>query len=502
MIFPPKTHRRSAILAAVCGAALLSGCSLESLEALYERPTVTLPASYPAHRPDVANAEIPGLVMISTSDPTSPPEAAVQPLPEGEIASTIQSTPWCTEFPDPVLRRLVAAALERNHDLKLAAARVEEARALHGVQSASRLPTLALEATTTHPARKNDTAHQAGINLAAYELDFFGKARSLSEAALHEYLATEQAQRAARISVVAEVVRSYVLERAADARVALARRVIASRAEAVVLLTRRVAAGVSSQLELEQARSLVGSAETDLIEQQLIHARAGNALALLTGDRDAEGAQEAPPFVSSAFGAEWGVTRAGLPSELLTARPDIVAAEQRLQAANAQIGAARAAFFPSIRLTGMGGVASGDLGKLFTLDSAAWQFVPQISLPIFDGGRNQSNLDLALARENQAVIEYERTIQTAFREVSDALAGQAFLDREIAARIAMHEVETRRRSMTMNRYQAGAVGYLEVLDVERSLFAADQALLDAKRARLENAATLYRALGGCPSVSG
>ncbi|PGH56220.1 multidrug transporter permease [Azospirillum palustre] len=481
MTAPSKTHRRAATLAAVCAVALVSGCSLAPL---YERPAAPIPTGYPvaAQSPDTRSAN--------------------QPAPGGEAASVLRSTAWCTQFPDPVLRRLVASALAHNRDLKLAAARVVEARALHGIQSASRLPTVALEGTTTHPARNNESAHQVGVTLAAYELDFFGKAQSLSDAALHEYLATEQAQRAARISVVAEVVRGYVLERAAVARVELARRAAASRTAAVGLLTRRVAAGVSSPLELEQARSLVGAADTDLIEQQLVHARAGHALALLTGYGDRTGTEDAPPFTAAAFGAGWGVARAGLPSELLTARPDILAAEQRLQAANAQIGAARAAFFPSIRLTGMGGVASGQLNSLFTPGSGALQVVPQVSLPIFDGGRNQASLDLARARESSAVIEYERAIQTAFREVSDALAGQASLERDVAARTALREVEARRRTMTMNRYLAGAVGYLEVLDVERSLFAADQALLDAKRARLENAASLYRALGGCPAVSG
>lgn len=481
MTAPSKTHRRAATLAAVCAVALVSGCSLAPL---YERPAAPIPTGYPvaAQSPDTRSAN--------------------QPAPGGEAASVLRSTAWCTQFPDPALRRLVATALAHNRDLKLAAARVVEARALHGIQSASRQPTVALEGTTTHPARNNESAHQVGLTLAAYELDFFGKAQSLSDAALHEYLATEQAQRAARISVVAEVVRGYVLERAAAARVELARRAVASRTAAVGLLTRRVAAGVSSPLELEQARSLVGAADTDLIEQQLVHARAGHALALLTGYADRTGTEDAPPFTASAFGAGWGVARAGLPSELLTARPDILAAEQRLQAANAQIGAARAAFFPSIRLTAMGGVASGQLNSLFTPGSGALQVVPQVSLPIFDGGRNQASLDLARARESSAVIEYERAIQTAFREVSDALAGQASLERDVAARTALREVEARRRTMTMNRYLAGAVGYLEVLDVERSLFAADQALLDARRARLENAASLYRALGGCPAVSG
>ena len=266
MIAPSKSYRRPATFAAVCVIALLSGCSLAPL---YERPAAPIPASYP----------------VST---TSLPN---QPAQENEAASAIRSTAWCTQFPDPVLRRLVVAALEHNRNLKLAAARVVEARALHGVQSASRLPTVALEATTTHPARNNESAHQAGVTLAAYELDFFGKAQSLSDAALHEYLATELAQRAARISVVAEVVRGYVLERAAAARVELAQRAVASRTAAVALLTRRVAA------------------DTDLIEQQLVHARADHALALLTGYGERTGTKDAPPFTSPAFGAGWGVAR-------------------------------------------------------------------------------------------------------------------------------------------------------------------------------------------------
>lgn len=465
MIAPFKT------LASVCGAALMAGCSLAPL---YERPAAPIPTLYPASAPPV--------------------EAAKPP--------TVENAPWRRQFPDSRLRRLITAALERNRDLKLAAARVEEARALRGLQSADRLPTITAEGTTTHPSQDNQSAHQVGVALSAYELDLFGKTKSLSDAALHELLATEHAQRAATISVVAEVARGYIVERTAAARVALAQKAIASRQAAVALLIRRAEAGVSSPLEVQQARTLVGAAETDLIEQQLTQARAGHALALLTGHAPTdEESRAAPPPGVSPLGTGWPAPRAGLPSDLLTARPDIIAAEQRLMAANAQIGAARAAFFPSIRLTALGGVASNDLNALFSVGSGAWQFAPQVSLPLFDGGRNRSNLELAQAREVIAVVEYERTIQTAFREVSDALAGQTLLERDVATRAALRDVEANRQTLTMKRYLAGAVGYLEVLDAERGRFAAEQALLDAQRARLENLVALYRALGGNPSSS-
>ncbi|BAI75421.1 multidrug resistance outer membrane protein (plasmid) [Azospirillum sp. B510] len=470
-----KAHRRPALLASLCGAALLAGCSLAPP---YERPAAPIPASYPAP------VTLPG-----------PPRNAA---------------PWCARQPDPRLERLIAAALEHNRDLRLAVARVAEARAQSGFQSATRRPAVSLEATSTNPPQDNDSAQQLGLALSSYELDFFDKAKNLSDAALHELLATEQAQRTARVSLIAEVARAYVTERAADARATIARRAIASRKAGVALLDRRLAAGASSPLEVQQARTLVASAEADLIEQELTRERAANQLALLTGysggGAGGDDARTAPAFGTAAFAAGWGPLQPGLPSELLTKRPDIMAAEQRLMAANAQIGAARAAFFPSIRLTTMAGLASNELHSLFRVGSGAWQFVPQISIPLFDGGRNQANLDLAKARESIAVVEYERTIQTAFREVADALAGQTMLERDAAARRTMRELEGKRHALTMKRYLAGAVGYLEVLDAERGLFAADQALIDAQRGRLENAVALYRALGGfgegCRQASG
>lgn len=460
-----------ALLAALGAALFLTGCSLEPP---YGRPAAPIPDHYPD---------------------------AARPTADGATTAR-RATPWCAGFPDPRIGRLVAVALDHNRDVKLAAARVEEARALYGVQSSARLPTISAEASSTSPPRGNETAQQIGLALAAYELDFFGKMKNLSDAALHEYMATEQARRTARLSVTAEVIRAYVRELADTARVALARRVIVSRKAGSALMDRRRAAGVSSPLEVRQVRSLVAAAESDLVEQELALARARNALALLTGYADPDppvsGTTSGTTSGFAAFEAGWGGVEAGLPSELLTARPDIMAAEQRLMAANAGIGAVRAAFFPSIRLTAAGGLASEELRSLFRIGSGALQVGPQISLPLFDGGRNQANLDLARARESVAVIDYERAIQIAFREVSDALAGQSLLDRDVQGRMAMRDLEEERRTLAMKRYLAGAVGYLDVLDADRGLFDAERGVLEARRARLENAVGLFRALGGCP----
>jgi len=450
--------RRIGFMFAVGLGLGLGGCSLVPP---YDRPPAPVPARYPA---DVADAGAAGPRDLS----------------------------WRGYFPDPHLQQLIATALANNRDIKAAALRVEEARALYGVQAGARLPALDLGATGTWPrAAAGNYAFQAGPTVPAFELDFFGKVKSLSGAALHDYLGTEAARRAAEVSLIAEVARIHVRSRAAAIRAMLARQALDSRTAAVALLARRVRAGLSSQLDLRQAQTLIGVAESELAEQQLAQARAANALALLIDYADMPATAAEPELMD-----RWGTVPAGLPSALLAARPDILAAEERLKAANMRIGAARAAFFPAITLTTMGGLAAGGFGKLFSPGSAAWQFSPQLTLPIFDGGRNEANLDLAKVRRELAVTEYEKTIQVAFREVADALAGQALLERDLAARIDTRDTEAQRLELTRRRYLAGTIGYLDVLDAERSLFAAEQNLVEARRARLENAVDLYRALGG------
>lgn len=457
--------RRSTVLTLAGLAVLAAGCSLAPS---YETPPLPVPAQYPGASTPATGAD--------------------------------NTTAWCPAVPDPALKRLIGVALAGNRDLRIAAVRIEEARAAYGVQRSSRLPPVSLEGATTLPAVGSQESHQLGVSLPAYEIDFFGKVKNLSEAALQEYLATEQARSAARIALVAEVARGYVVERTALARIALANRVLASRSQATDVLKRRVEAGLSSPLDLEQARVLVAAARSDLNEQTLAEARARNALALLTGYADAQAVDAVARPSAAPLNDDWGRPRAGMPSELLALRPDIVAAEHRLKAANAQIGVARAAFFPSIRLTAQGGFNSTELASLLTAGSLAGQLGPQVSLPIFDGGRNEANLDLARTRETLAVAEYERTVQQAFREVADALSGLALLDRDVADRRATLDTEARRLTLTTKRYHAGAVGHLDVVDAERGVFAAEQALLESRRARLENTIGFYRALGGCGAV--
>lgn len=437
-----------------------------------------------------------GLSGCSLVPPYDPPPAPIPARYPDDAAdgnpAQARDLAWRGYFRDPYLQQLISAALAHNRDIKAAALRVEEARALYAVQAGARVPAVDLGATGTWPrAAAGAYAFQAGPTVPAFELDFFGKVKSLSDAALHDYLGSEAARRAAEVSLIAEVARVHVRNRAAEARAVLARQALDSRTAAVALLTRRVRGGLSSALDLRQAETLIGVAESELAEQQLVRARTGNALALLIDHAD----MPVPP-AEPGLTDQWGALRAGLPSTLLTARPDILAAEERLKAANMRIGAARAAFFPAITLTTMGGLATSDVGKLFAAGSAAWQFSPQLTLPIFDGGRNDANLDLARIRKELAVTDYEKTIQVAFREVADALAGQALLERDLAARIDTRDAEAQRLELTKRRYLAGTIGYLDVLDAERSLFAAEQNLVEARRARLENAVDLYRALGG------
>ncbi len=459
----PGRPRRLGTLAAVCSlAAIVAGCSLVPP---YLRPPAPVPVAYPA--------------------------ATNEGPPAGRVAPPSRDLAWRSFFTDPALRHLISTALANNRDLLMASARVREARALYRVQSAAGLPAVDAKLTAMVPrAAAGDYGNQAGLSVRSYELDFFGKVESLSSAALHDYLDTAQARRTAQLGLVAEVARMHVLERSAAARVTLAERTLRSRRATVMLVARRVDAGLSSPLDLRQAESLIAPTEADLVEQRLARLRAGHALELLMGYADPV------PEIRPPLNDDWGRLQAGLPSDLLTARPDIMAAEERLKAANARIGAARAAFFPSVELTTMGGVASSTVGRLFGPGSAAWQFVPTITLPIFDGGRNEANLDLAQARRDAALADYEKTIQVAFREVSDALAGQVLLERDLRARQDARDGEADRLALTSKRYLAGAIGYLDMLDAERGLFMAEQNLIDAKRARLENAINFYRALGG------
>lgn len=468
MIKPAFRPRAMALLA----AGALSGCSLAPQ---YVRPEAPIAANYPQ---------------------ASAATAA------GTAAHTATAIGWREFFPDRRLQSLIATALEQNRDLRTAALRIEEARALYNIQSADRLPNLNAVASgarartpgTLSPSGNPvvSTSYQVGLSLAAFELDFFGRVRSLNQAALAQYLATEQAQQAAQISLVAEVAKAYLAERAFAEQQELAQKTLQGRDNAYRLAKQRFDVGASSALDLRLNETLVLSARIALSTLSRQRAQAENALTLLVGKPLAD----LPPPQTLASQNLVTDIPAGLPSELLTQRPDIRAAEQRLQASNANIGAARAAFFPRIALTAGVGSASNALSGLFEAGSRTWSFAPQLALPIFDAGRNSGNLTLAQVRKDIAVADYEKTIQAAFREVADALAARSTLDQQIADQGAVQAAQADRLRLADLRFKNGVASAIDVLDAQRELFTAEQSLVQTRLLRLTNAIDLYRSLGG------
>lgn len=436
--------------------------------------------------------------------PTAPsfPEAHPGDNAVGQKAVDIS---WRTFFVDPRLRALMEAALQRNRDLAIAVARIEEARGLYRIQAADRLPTIGASGNATRsrtpgtaspipgaPAT-TETLYSTGAGVSGFELDFWGRARNLSDAALSQYLATIQAQRAFRLTLIRDVASTYFASQEADERIALAEATVRSRLEGLRIAKRRLDAGVTSALDFRQAESLLTQAETQLAGLRIAKAQSDNFLAVLTG-----GPLPSEPPAPFPLASQKGTLEiaAGLPSDLMLTRPDILAAEEQLRAARANIGAARAAFFPHISLTGNAGYLSTDLDNLVGPNGFNWNFGPSISLPIFDWGRRKGDLNVARAREDIAVATYEATVQQAFREVADALAGRQWLADQVAAQLRATRAQRQIAQLARTRYREGVAGYLEVLDAERSLFTAEQALVQLRRTELDNLVSLYVALGG------
>jgi multidrug efflux system outer membrane protein len=404
---------------------------------------------------------------------------------------------------DDRLQQLIAQALENNRDLRIAVQRVEEVRGLYGIQRADLLPGISIGAMGSRsrvpfdlsPTGSSITSdqYQVTLNLSSWELDFWGRVRKLTTAALETYLATEEAQRAIVISLVAQVANTYLLERELDERTAIAQFTLASREESYRIAKRRYEVGYASKMDAVQAETLLNQARADRAALLRGRDQNRNALTLLVGAPIVAFETQPLSMIEPGFVQE---ISAGLPSDLLINRPDILAAEHRLKAANANIGAARAAFFPRIMLTGDLGTASASLSGLFGAGSGIWSFTPSVTMPIFTGGRNLANLDVSEARRNLAVADYERTIQGAFREVADALAERRWLTEQVAAQQATLVAQTERTRLAGLRYQNGAAPYLEVLDAERDRFLAEQALVQLRRALLASSVNLYAALGG------
>jgi len=460
---------RTVVAAAVVGA-FLAGCSLIPK---YERPAAPVPQAFPTE----------GAKGVAVTDTAGQPTA-------GDIE-------WQRFFTDERLRRAIAIALENNRDMRIAVLNIEQARAQYQIRRADLFPTVLLAATgNRQPDSKGgiSSLYTAGVALASYEIDLFGRVNSLRESALASYFATAEARKAVQIGLIAAVASTYMSVIADDELLTLTRDTLNTREESYRLTKLKFDNGAASELDFQQAVSLVEGARATLAQQERLRLLDRNALQLLLGQHELPQEQEGgEKLADSSMLADIPV---GLPSDLLTHRPDILAAEQQLIAANANIGAARAAFFPHISLTASFGTASTQLNGLFKSGSYGWTFAPQVSLPIFDGGRNRANLDSANVSRDIAVAQYEKVIQTAFREVADALAGQTTLSEERRALEATAVSEANRFRLLDLRYQNGASSFLDLLDVQRSMFLAQQAAIEVHLAQLQNQVALYRVLGG------
>lgn len=410
---------------------------------------------------------------------------------------------WQSFIVDPELRRLVDVALANNRSLRQSLLDIEQARAQYRIQRADRVPGLSGTATGSRQrvpsslpvtgASDETRSYQVGLTLPEFELDLFGRIKNLSDAALEQYLATEAAARAAQVAMVAEVSQAYLTYAGAQQRLELVQRTLASREQSLSLTSRRRLAGAATALDYQEALGLVEQSRAELEVTLRERKQAFNALVLLLGTPDAASVIPAEPREQLRLLQD---IAPGAPSELMENRPDIIAAEHRLKARDADIGAARAAFFPRISLTGTYGSSSEELSGLFQGGSRTWSFLPTLSLPIFDAGRNRANLDLAEVRRDSAVAEYEGSIQTAFREVADALAASDTLLREESARRAFAATSTEALKLARARYEGGVDDHLRYLDAQRSNFVNELAVIESATQRQIALVSLFRSLGG------
>jgi multidrug efflux system outer membrane protein len=472
-------------IGALAAAVALTSCTLEPH---YQRPAAPVAATW--------------------TDPSQP----------STNTTTATDRGWRQFFPDPGMQRLIELALANNRDLRVAALNVQATQAQYRVQRSELFPSIAatgLEeiekypsgttaaggtgATTGSVATGSSTGGQtirffeAGVGFTAYEIDFFGRIRSLSHEALEKYLSSEQTRRSTQLSLIAQVVSAYLAVLADETILKVTRETLQSQTASYDLTKRSLDAGTTTALAFRQAATTVDTAKANLAAYARQAAQDRNALVLLIGG-------SLPTDLS--FEADLGTVNlsadlpAGVPSEVLANRPDVLAAEHTLIAANADIGAARAAFFPSITLTGNFGSASTQLSGLFKAGSGAWTFSPQITLPIFTGGKNRANLDLSKIEKDLNIAQYEKALQTAFREVDDALAARQTLDDELAAQRALLEDTSQSYQLADLRFKSGVDSFLPVLDAQRALYAAQQSVISLELIRLQNMATLYKALGG------
>ncbi|KRB99820.1 multidrug transporter [Hydrogenophaga sp. Root209] len=443
------------------------------------------------------------------------PVASTFPDQTAPTAAQADNMAWREFVGDARLRDLIALSLTNNRDLRVATLNIEQVRAQYQIRRADQFPSVGLAAAGNRQPDGNGgitSTYSVGLALSSWEIDFFGRLGSLKEAALAQYLASEEARHAAQTSLVAAVASTWLSLQTNDELLALTQRTLATREDSLRLSKLRFDNGATSALDLRQAESLTAAAQAALAQQRRLRALDLNALTLLVGQTPPAALLPAPPTMPEVVTANTNGAKvptapvpaapmlrdvpAGLPSDLLTRRADIRQAEQQLIAANANIGAARAAFFPRISLTASAGTASSSLSGLFKDGSWGFTLAPQALLPIFDAGRNNANLDSAKAARSIAVAQYEKAIQTAFREVADALAGSATLGDQLTAQQMQATAEAERFRLAELRYRNGVASFLDVLDAQRSLFTTQQALAQTRLAQQQNQVALYKALGG------
>ena len=446
-------------------AVLASACT--TMEPKYVRPNPAIPASWPVGDPYLAQTEV-GLPVLT----------------------------YRQVFQDPRLQRLIAQALTNNRDLMVAASNIAASREQYRIQRAQQLPTLNANAGATATGDKDNRVsanYQAGVSVPSFELDLFGRVRSLTHVELERYFASEAGARATRLALVAEVAGAW-LDYAADSSLRLIAEQTAASAEKSVRLTRlRLEGGVAPRTDLSQAEQILSQAQADLARQRTAVAQDANALQLLVG------APIDPRLLSGTIEEAFGKIApvpAGLDSYVLLRRPDVLQAEYQLRSANAQIGAARAALFPRITLTGLLGFASTALTRLFTGGAFAWSAGADATYTIFQSGAGHANVRLSEAQRNAAVATYQGTIQTAFREVSDALARRGTINDELAARQRQQAATADTYVLTEARYRAGIDPFLTVLDAQRSYYSAQQTMVATKLTAAQNIVTLYQSIGG------
>jgi multidrug efflux system outer membrane protein len=474
------TDMRRLSLIAMAVAALATGCTLAPT---YERPAMSASASFPA---DGVYATQPCAASGGTCSAN------------GVAAADIG---WRDFFVDARLQRLIDIALKNNRDLRVALLNVQAAQAQYRITRAGLFPTLGAQASQTKSRTPADLSffnqtisntYDVGLN-ASWEIDLFGRVQSLKDQALAKYFATAYARKAAEISLVSQVATQYLQVLQADDLLAVTRQTLKSASDSYGIVKLQFDNGVTSELDLSQSRTVMESAAANLQAQERARAQAVNALVLLLGEPMPDDLPGGMPLDGQNLLTD---IPAGLPSDLLLRRPDIMEAEQNLLAANANIGAARAAFFPSISLTGSFGTLSPTLGGLFKAGSAAWSFAPTITLPIFDGGQNVANLDAANIGKKIEIAQYEKAIQSAFRDVADGLAARGTYDQQIGALERDTAAQQRRLDLSTLRYRQGVDSYLGVLTAQQDLYAAQQTLIAARTQRLANLVALYQALGG------